>query len=485
MSDFSINTPEIYYQYKNADNTNTLLAGLLTLFKKYSFDNLQDFFNIDDATGLWLDQIGLYLNYQRQYYYENAFAYDDITSGYDDTNFGYDDLGSPLSDDVYRILLKAEIFRRNSKLTEEEIRQILKFSTSAYKVNLVSGIKQLSISLYFTTENLAWLTNKTNLISTRWFGLPTGVELVDFKTYYPTLISFDDIIPIGIMYFNNYVFASVANTSTYMLRFNLATNSYDITSGCYESSSSTMSKTIVNDGTYIYRLSIFGRLEKINPTTNAVISYYWLPPINEYTQSMCYANGYIWVCMQDITNVYKIRCSDMTLSATIDIGEGCDTTSDICYLSDAFGNYIWITAQNNIIAINTATNAIDYTYALQGGCMCLVEKDDTEGDVIWAWKRGTGERKIYVIDNGFTPAPITLSGNWTLPTGIIKIKSQDGYLWFGDRTNKKIYKMTTNYFIEKYYSLDRYFDDFTFEDDFLWLTNGVDKSITKIIYKDI
>ena len=57
--------PYILFQYKLATDFNVLLNGIFSEATDVSIDNLYNFLNLDDAEGLWLDQIGLYLNYQR------------------------------------------------------------------------------------------------------------------------------------------------------------------------------------------------------------------------------------------------------------------------------------------------------------------------------------------------------------------------------------------------------------------------------------
>ena len=76
--------PYIDYQYKNTERLNKLLNGLFVEFGKVSNGNLEEFLDIDKASGLWLDQIGLYLNYQRPYFTAtNSFQYDSPPSKYD------------------------------------------------------------------------------------------------------------------------------------------------------------------------------------------------------------------------------------------------------------------------------------------------------------------------------------------------------------------------------------------------------------------
>jgi len=275
--------PQQLFQYKNSTKFNSLVDGLFTLFEDVSFDNLYSFLDIDSASGLWLDQIGLYLNYQRPIIYNikkitannkyidiktqippnppnyNVAIVDEgfyivgnnesesgtlceaihkalglssdihvyvennkINIRYDFSvptlgmsflfktgansinsigeTIGFDDdtsfIGGTtklyvannsisqkiiMDDALFKILLKAEIFRRNSHFTINEVISNLKYALGADSVFLAEMAPKLVHIIVITYNNdISALINSLNTLDERWFGLPTGVGLTSF-----------------------------------------------------------------------------------------------------------------------------------------------------------------------------------------------------------------------------------------------------------------------------------------------------------------
>jgi hypothetical protein len=478
--------PYIDYQYKNTERLNELLNGIFTEFGKVSNGNLEEFLDIDKASGLWLDRLGLYLNYQRPYYYENAFGYDDASVGYDDENYGYDDLGRPVSDEVFRILIKAEIFRRNSSLTEEQLRTLLKFATNCYKVKFDSGVKELGISLYFETEEEAMNTIKTGFVNNKWFGLPTGVMLLFLFYFYPTIMNSQEN-PNRIIFDENSkrIWVSHFNLTEQVCRINPAFNILEYTSGTFG-----FGVKIISDGSFIYLLGT-STLFKINTTTNAVISSVSFGEVGFNARAMTYGNGYIWVNGDNDTNIYKINVNTMSVNAIIDIGYESGFDGDIFYYNDEdpeFPNIgIYITTKTKLIKINMA-NSVEWEEDLIGAGKIIAVNDITGARLLWTHK--PTERKIVIFDVNSLLLEVNINdGRWLTPTYISSLKFHDGFVWAMDNTNKRLYKLQAGQSTFTIYPVEVfYFDvpctDFAFEDDFLWLTAGSPNNfIKKIKYK--
>lgn len=172
--------PYILYQFKNATQLVALLDGLFAQAVIVSAENLINFLDIDNAKGSWLDQIGLYLNYQRPLLNEaNIFGYDAVSTQYDSIYY-YDTTGVPAGDKLYKILLKAYILKRNSRFTLEEIRTNIKTCLGVSRVQIVENDKKVAITCY-STMSLQYIISLLNGLDSRWFGLPTGVGVSSFN----------------------------------------------------------------------------------------------------------------------------------------------------------------------------------------------------------------------------------------------------------------------------------------------------------------
>lgn len=203
-----IQDPTILFQYKSTEKLLSLLTGTEQFVKNNSKEDIFNFFNFDDAVGLWLDQLGAFLNVERplisitsfeQYLFQDGedftfqsgepFLFNQVASS--DTFImdqslmdGTDILdGTALAnDDLYKAYIKAQIARRNSRFTVEEIINVLQFTIAATSIFLTEGSKTVSIFVGVPTEidkiNADLLSN----LDRKWFGLPSGVGLEQFIT---------------------------------------------------------------------------------------------------------------------------------------------------------------------------------------------------------------------------------------------------------------------------------------------------------------
>jgi hypothetical protein len=188
MNELALTAPYIYYQFKNATGITTFLDGYLNEVESSSIANLENVLNIDTASGFWLDQIGLYLNYGRPLIIsDTAFGYDSLLGQYDDFST-YDAAGDRAGDDLYRILLKAYILKRNSNYTIESVCNNIKTCLGVNRVFIQESDKNIDITCIAYNNDIASLLQLLNSLDNRWFGLPTGVGINSF-----IFVNFTDI----------------------------------------------------------------------------------------------------------------------------------------------------------------------------------------------------------------------------------------------------------------------------------------------------
>jgi hypothetical protein len=170
--------PTILFQYKATEKLATLLSELKIFFENNSKQTLFDFFDIDNASGLWLNQLGNFLNLPRPFIVnDNIFICDSSLMDGDDLL----DSEALAPDDVYRTYIKANLLKRNSRFTIENIIDLLQFATGADKVYIAETVKTVSIYLGVSNEDQKRISNLLNSLDRKWFGLPSGVRLGEFK----------------------------------------------------------------------------------------------------------------------------------------------------------------------------------------------------------------------------------------------------------------------------------------------------------------
>lgn len=177
----NIADPVVLYQYKTAPKLSSLLAGLRENAISVSKESLFNFFNIDDASGAWLDQLGAFLNISRPYLVtDKTFVMDDPNSPMDDPNHLMDAFGF-IDDLTYKSYIKGIIYKRNSSFTINEIINCLLFVAPGLKIYINETPKTNDIYISATEERFVGAFNLLNILNRKWFGLPTGVELREFK----------------------------------------------------------------------------------------------------------------------------------------------------------------------------------------------------------------------------------------------------------------------------------------------------------------
>ena len=171
--------PYILYQYKNDTKLNELLTDIFDGFNNISLNNLEEFLDIDKASGLWLDRIGLYLNFQRPLVsYSLVFGYN--TGATYNGGYVYNGNKTPVSDELYKALLKSLLDIRNSKFTLEDVKANLKNILNLDKVYIYEQDKKVDIVCVGYNKDLDTFIRILNSLDDRWFGLPTGVGVNNF-----------------------------------------------------------------------------------------------------------------------------------------------------------------------------------------------------------------------------------------------------------------------------------------------------------------
>lgn len=175
-----IQDPTILFQYRSTIKLLNLLVGLKSFVIDNSKESLFNFFNIKEASGAWLDQIGAYLNIQRPLITNpDVFIMDSSLMD------GPDLLGdqSLAPDDIYKVYLNSQILKRNSRFTIEDIINLLTYATGAHVVLILETIKTLSIYLGVSEQDQKRIISLIDSLDPRWFGLPSGVVLEEFKVF--------------------------------------------------------------------------------------------------------------------------------------------------------------------------------------------------------------------------------------------------------------------------------------------------------------
>lgn len=197
-----IKDPTILFQYRATVKLAALLEGIKNFAISNSKESLFDFFDIDNAVGVWLDQIGAYLNILRPLIINpNTFITD--SSLMDGTDFL--DAKSLAPDDIYKTYLRSQIMRRNSRFTIEDIINLFSFATGAPIILVVETIKTISIYLGASSSDQQRIISLISSFDPRWFGLPSGVALGEFRTFVITTGSNFFIMDSSPMDSNNYL----------------------------------------------------------------------------------------------------------------------------------------------------------------------------------------------------------------------------------------------------------------------------------------
>ena len=175
-----IQEPTILYQYKDTAKLKKLLDNLRQFFINNSKESLCNFLDIDNASGLWLDQIGAYLNIPRIFISgQNTFIMDQ--SLMDDPSFLLDGQGFA-PDDVYKAYIKAQILRRNVRFTIDDIISIIRIAIQPTTILVSEFVKEVSIFVGTDDEDQQRIIGLLSFLDEKWFGLPSGGQIKGFPS---------------------------------------------------------------------------------------------------------------------------------------------------------------------------------------------------------------------------------------------------------------------------------------------------------------
>ena len=156
-------------------------------------DYLSDVFNLDKATGIWLDYIGALVGEVRGEYIDTDKYFCVNAEDVNVPKFFYfpnsiNNGSSSLSDDLFRGQIKAKIAYNVSKGTREDLIKIIKYLVNADRVIIEKKAPMvLDISLY--GENIL----KNNIVQRVLNILPNGVGLYGNDITIYDNISYEDI----------------------------------------------------------------------------------------------------------------------------------------------------------------------------------------------------------------------------------------------------------------------------------------------------
>jgi hypothetical protein len=173
--------PVILFQYKATEKLGSFLPALRENAISVSNEDLFNFFNLDDASGEWLNQFGAYLNISRPYVItEKTLVMDDPDSLMDDPNFLMDGEGL-VDDSTYRMYIRGIIYKRNSRFTINDLINCLLYVASGSKIYVSEETKIVDIYIGVILEKYKNTFNLLKAFNRTWFGLPTGVALRNFE----------------------------------------------------------------------------------------------------------------------------------------------------------------------------------------------------------------------------------------------------------------------------------------------------------------
>lgn len=163
----------LLFQYKNSPKIKTLYEGLFTLAVIASPYDLRNVYDLDNATGKWLDLIGDNCNVPRWYAALNdAFTLD--VDYLDDPTIVLDGLEGSINDFKYRALIKLSLFRRRKAFSIPNIYEVLDEAFNPYSIDIVEGDGSMTINLVFSNIADLRVFNALYDIDNNLLGRPTG-----------------------------------------------------------------------------------------------------------------------------------------------------------------------------------------------------------------------------------------------------------------------------------------------------------------------
>lgn len=163
----------LLFQYKNSPKIKTIYEGLYNLAVQASPDDLKNVYNLDNATGNWLNLIGDNCNVPRWYAALNdAFTLD--VDYLDDPTIILDGNEGSINDAKYRALIKLSLFRRRKAFSIPNIYEVLKEAFNPYSIDIIEGDATMTIDLVFANIADLRVFNALYEIDNNLLGRPTG-----------------------------------------------------------------------------------------------------------------------------------------------------------------------------------------------------------------------------------------------------------------------------------------------------------------------
>jgi len=172
----TVKTDRNFYQFRNAAGFTSMLDSMYTLISQMSPENLQNFLNIDDASGDWLTQLAGLFNVPRVLVgYTDAFILD--VSTLDDTDV-LDGISTAVNDSMLKALLKARI-KRNTTHTKtiEYIYDIFISTIAPDSIQIVESFKHIDLNITVTDPDKMRILSALLSYDPKWFGCPAGVSV--------------------------------------------------------------------------------------------------------------------------------------------------------------------------------------------------------------------------------------------------------------------------------------------------------------------
>jgi hypothetical protein len=178
--DVTTNISLLIQQYRNTVRTKGLIMGILQMVQDQlatPMCQIQDYYNIDTAVGVFLDRIGRIFNYPRPLIDQGQFAY----FGFDGNGLGFDqatfvpDGGSddkiPAGDDMYRLLLKAWIAGLFTDGSLPSINAVIQTALGPGSWVIDNGDMTALVTLKYSDLNVLYAMVQTGVIPK-----PAGVQ---------------------------------------------------------------------------------------------------------------------------------------------------------------------------------------------------------------------------------------------------------------------------------------------------------------------
>jgi hypothetical protein len=171
------------YQYKNSTRLNILLDRFYDIVKEIAPDNLQNFFNIDLAEGVWLTHLAQLQRVSRNYFFESTLGSPFILDISDlDSEDILDGVVAPVDDILLRALLKARILRNTVYIKSiDYVYRVFEIVLAPHSIIITEQPKIIEIEIDFNGD-----TGKQRVLlaligeNPAWFGAGTGVA-VDYN----------------------------------------------------------------------------------------------------------------------------------------------------------------------------------------------------------------------------------------------------------------------------------------------------------------